>query len=160
MTYNKDEERNLYIKQNNLTDSYIDKKIIYQYRNVIPQRKCIGTTLNGEQIFFEETQGSLLKRNYGKSENVTSWNLLISDGIKSEIITKNKFDEIIDIIRFTNDYTSLDLENFITKNCKRVNALETKTNERKRRSIWADDEEFKYIKEFIQKLRKELKKEK
>lgn len=153
--YNKDKERNLYIEQNCLQDSYIDKKIIYQYRKVIPQRKDIGITLNGEKIFFEETQGSLLKRNYGKSENVTSWNLLISDGKKSEIITKKKFDEIVDIIKIINaDYTTLDIENFISKNCKRVNVLDTTRKERKRRSIWADDEEFEIIQQFIKKLRK------
>lgn len=152
--YNKEKERNLYIKQNHLQDSYIDKKIIYQYKNVIPQRKYVGRTTNGCKIFFEETRGSLVKRNYGKSKNVTSWNLLISDGEKSEIITKKKFDEIIDIIKFTDDYTCEYIENFIANNNKRTNALDTTKKERKRHSIWADDEEFEIIQEFIKKLRK------
>ena len=87
LNYNREQ----YIKINDLQDSYIDKKILYQYRRVLPERKEVGKTIDGNKIFFEETRGSLVKRNYGKSDVVTSWNLLISDGEKSEILTQFHF---------------------------------------------------------------------
>ena len=152
LNYNREQ----YIKINDLQDSYIDKKILYQYRRVLPERKEVGKTIDGNKIFFEETRGSLVKRNYGKSDVVTSWNLLISDGEKSEILTQEKFNAIIDIIKFTAEFSSIDIENFIANNTKRTNALITKKKNRKRRSIWADDEEFEIIQEFIRKLRKEI----
>lgn len=157
MTYSNDNEREKYIKFHHLQDSYIDKKIIYQYRNVIPQQKIVGKTVNNERIFFEETRGSLVKRNYGKSKEVTSWNLLISDGIKSEILTQEKFDEIVDIITFFGDYTCEYIENFIANNTKRTNVLKVNKKFRKRYTIWADAEEFEIIQEFIKKLRERRK---
>ena len=119
LNYNREQ----YIKINDLQDSYIDKKILYQYRRVLPERKEVGKTIDGNKIFFEETRGSLVKRNYGKSDVVTSWNLLISDGEKSEILTQEKFNAIIDIIKFTAEFSSIDIENFIANNTKRTNAL-------------------------------------
>ena len=152
MTYNKESERQQYIEKYKLQDSYIDKKIIYQYKNVIPERRFLGKTKDGKyQIFYEETRGSLVKRNYGKSDIVTSWNLLYSNNEKSEKITKEflKNNELV-LFGCSKD----DLMNFINKKSKRVNPLDTRIKkERKCHSIWVDDEEFEIVQEFIRKLR-------
>jgi len=152
----KEQDRQNYIKEHNLEDSYIDKKILYQYRNVIPERMLLATSRDNKyKIFFEETRGSLVKRNYGKSEKVTSWNLLISNNKMSNKITKEninvllKFDNFI----FYDGYSKITLIDFINKNCKRFNGLEKKEIEMKNKSIWCNDEEFKLIKEFLRKLR-------
>ena len=153
MGYNKDKERQQYIEFHQLQDSYIDKNILYQYQNVLPERKYVGRTVDGYKIFFEETRGSLAKRNYGKSENVTSWNLLISYNDKSELMTKEKM-KILDIVYY-DGYSKEYLINFLKKNNKRNNALNPSTTERKRYTIWVDAEEFEIIQDFIKKLRAE-----
>ena len=152
MGNSKDKERQQYIELNHLQDSYIDKKILYQYKNVLPERRFLGKTKDEKyKIFYEETRGSLVKRNYGKSQNVTSWNLLFSDGEKSEKITK-EFLQNNELTLF--DCSKDDLMNFIENNSKRVNPLDTSMKkDRRRRSIWANDEEFEIIQEFIRKLR-------
>lgn len=147
-----DYKRNHYIKTNNLQDSYIDKKIIYQYRRVLPERMIVGKTKDGKyQIFFEETRGSLKKRNYGKSDVVTSWNLLFSNGKKSNLVTMDFLKK--NEITFATGYSINYLIEFVQNNNKRTNALNTKKHERARHSIWVDDDEFEIIQEFIKKLR-------
>lgn len=153
MGYNKDKERQQYIEFHHLQDSYIDKNILYQSQNVLPERKYVGRTENGDKIFFEETSGSVVKRNYGKSEVVTSWNLLISHNEKSELMTKEKM-KILNIVYY-DGYSKEYLMNFLEKNNKRNNALNPSTNERKRYTIWADAEEFEIIQDFIKKLREQ-----
>ena len=148
MSYS-DNQRQHYIEINHLQDSHIDKKLLYQYRRVLPQRKYIGRTESGLKIFFEETTGSLMKRNYGKSDVVTSWTLLYSDGEKSEKLTKNFKEEIIFIEGYSKEY----IDNFLKNNNKRTNVLAKEKKERKRYTIWADAEEFEIIQDFIRKLR-------
>lgn len=138
-----------YLEDNHLIDSHIDKKILYQYRNVIPQRKYVGRT-DKYKIFFEETRGSLLKRNYGKSDKVTSWTLLYSDGEKPERITKD-FIEKNEIIYY-DGYSEEFLFNFLKNNNKRTNGLEVK-KDYKRHTMFVTDDEYDMIKDFIKKIR-------
>lgn len=152
MGQNKEKERINYINMNKLQDSYIDKNIIYQYRKVVPQRIYIGKSKNYD-IFFEETRGSLLKRNYGKAGNVTSWNLLYSDGKKSEKITKENIKDF-DFV-FKNNYSIDDINNYLKNNSKRMNGLNPVKTDRKTRQIWVNDEEFLIVQEFVKKLRGE-----
>lgn len=146
-----------YITTNNLTDSHIDIKLLYQYRPTLPTRIVVGYK-DGYPLFFEETASSLMKRHYGYNDKITRYKL-VSNGkevksLKGVVITNNEYNY---------DF----LQNFINTTDRNINLLDPKEwqrgrkkgdVERKKHNIWCSDEEFKYIKEFARKLRKELKK--
>lgn len=51
-----------YAQEHNLTDTLISLQVLRQCRPDLPERKEVGITSNGLRILFEETQGSLLKK--------------------------------------------------------------------------------------------------
>ena len=147
INYNKDKERQHYIEINHLEDSYIDKNLLYQYNKVLPQRNYVGRTESGYKVFYEETQTSLKKRNYGKSDVVTSWNLLYSDGDKSEKVTKEFIEN--NGFYFYDGYSIGSLMYFLENNSKCLNALDN----RKNCTINVTEEEFEMVQEFLKKVR-------
>lgn len=153
-----DETINKYLKKNKLQDSYIPARLLFQVRNTLPMRKIVGNINGTGKLFFEETEGSLKNRHYkynGKGEP-SSWNLLYDEGFGASLITKEEFYKIKDKIIITNNTNiiTLDfLENFVNTVTKRKNPFTWKPSENKQRNIYVTDEEFKYVKIFIKKMR-------
>jgi len=143
-----------YIKEQNLNDSLIDKKFLYQVRPDLPERKEVGTTKDGLRILFEETQGSLLKRHYKytDSEHATSWHLIyIENGQAKKVDKKWLEGQIID---FNNDFDIEILTNYLKSNNRRFDGLNGKKTGKIQRSIWLTDDEYEYVLTFVEKMRK------
>ena len=143
-----------YIKEQNLNDSLIDKKFLYQVRPDLPERKEVGTTKDGLRILFEETQGSLLKRHYKytDSEHATSWHLIyIENGQAKKVDKKWLEGQIID---FNNDFDIEILTNYLKSNNRRFDGLNGKKTGKIQRSIWLTDDEYEYVLTFVEKMRR------
>ena len=141
-----------YIAEHNLTNSFIDKKFLYQVRPTLPEKKYVGVTNTGIRLYFEETQGSLRNRHYGYKNKVTSWNLIYVDlnGIPQKVNEKWLEGQIID---FIGDFDIDTLKDFLKNNNRRFNALDKQKCGRKSISIWVTDEEYEYVMKFLKKLR-------
>ena len=136
-----------------MLDSHIDKKILYQYRNVQPERKNVGVTRRGYKIFFEETRGSLCKRNYKKSDKVTSYNLVYSDGKETKMVTKEFLEA--NNIQFYGNYNKDMLINYLDTKSKRTDALTFEYKNRKLYNVYVTEEEKEMIKALLKKMRNE-----
>jgi len=152
MTVIDNEIRKQYLKDNNLLDSHIDIKILYQYRGTLPARISVGTK-NNMPLFFEETASSLMKRHYGYNDKVTRYKL---------ICNCDEIHDLRDVIITNDNYTIDFLKKFINTLDKNVNLIDPKQWKRGRKTIvegrrkhmvWCNDEEFEYVKEFIKRLR-------
>ena len=145
-----------YIKNNGLENSYIDKKILYQYRPTMPDIKFVAST-SDFIVMFEETHGSLRNRHYGydgkDKEKPTSYNLLFID--KDGNTRLFTYDDIkkIENLKLRNNYTVIDIERFLNTDNKRKNGLSYKKTGRKQVLFYVTDEEKKILKEFLAKLR-------
>ena len=144
-----------YAQEHNLTDTLISLQVLRQCRPDLPERKEVGKTFDGLKILFEETQGSLLKRHYGysKSEHATSWNLIYIDenGQAKKVDEKWLEGQIID---FNDEFDMEILLMYLKTNNRRWNALDGKKSKKKQRSIWLTDDEYDYVLEFVEKMRK------
>ena len=140
-----------YIAEHKLTDSFIDKKFLYQVRPTLPERKEVGTTENGIKIYFEETQGSLRNRHYGYKNKVTSWNLIYVENGQAKIANEKWLEG--QIIDFADDFDIDTLKDFLKNNNRQFNALDKQKCGRKSISIWVTDEEYEYVMKFLKKLR-------
>lgn len=144
----KKEQGEQFIVNNNLSDSHISAEVLCRLK-LLPERIDIGFKDN-KRLFFEETASSLTRRYYGKISEVARY-YLICDGEKVEnldniVITNNKF---------TMDF----LKEFIKIKGNTINLLKNNgrrpNNYRQKHSIWVTDEELKYVKEFIKKMREQ-----
>lgn len=152
-----DETINEYLKKNNLQDSYIPARLLFQVRNTLPARIIVGNINGTGKLFFEETEGSLKNRHYKGKDNPSSWNLLYDEGFGASLITKEEFYKIKDKIIIINSNFTIDiLENFVNTVTKRKNPFTWKPTENKKRNIYVTDEEFRYVKIFIKKMRERI----
>lgn len=142
-----------YIKEQNLSDSLINKKFLYQVRPDLPERKEVGTTKDGLRILFEETQGSLLKRHYKytKSEHATSWQLIYIENGQAKKVNKKWLEG--QIIDFKDEFDMEILFNYLKSNNRRFDGLNGKKTGKIQRSIWLTDDEYEYVLEFVEKMR-------
>lgn len=146
----KKEQQDKYIIDNGLNQSYIDKKVLWQCRPLLPEIKIVGKDKNnGNIIFFEETSGSLQKRHYGKINKATSFNLVYFDGEKSNLVTRNYL--VKAKIEYNDDYDLPMLNKFLDNNNHRFNALDNE--KRKRYSYNLTERENEIVREFVRKLR-------
>lgn len=151
----KTQERNEYIAKNNLQDSFIDPKVLYTMRGVIPKRKEVGiTSRRGHKIFFEETRGSLTHRKYGNKEIVTSWNLVYFNGKKTKKVTLEYLK--VNAIHYNEGFNLDILRNFLKNNTNRFNALTgvKKVNNKGFHTLWCTVDEFDMVKDFLKKIRR------
>ena len=140
-----------HIESNGLTDSFISKTTLMQCKDVLPERINVGIDSKGNRIFFEETAGSLQKKHYKKTKGATSFNLLYSDGKKSEKVTVEYLND--SIIKFENDDYDLNvLFKFVENNNNRFNALGR--DKRIKCSFYLTEGEIETVQEFIRKMRK------
>ena len=143
-----------YAQEHNLTDTLISLQVLRQCRPDLPERKEVGTTKDGLRVLFEETQGSLLKRHYKytDSEHATSWHLIyIENGQAKKVDKKWLEGQIID---FNNDFDIEILTNYLKSNNRRFDGLNGKKTGKIQRSIWLTDDEYDYVLEFVEKMRK------
>lgn len=143
-----------YIKLNGLENSFIDKKILYQYRPTMPDIKFVAST-SDFIVMFEETHGSLRNRHYGYNgqNKPSSYNLIIVD--KDGNVRLFTYDDLkkIENINLMNGYTDIDIERFLNTDNKRKNGLSYKKTGRKQVLFYVTDEEKRILKEFLEKLR-------
>ena len=149
-----------YIKLNGLENSFIDKRILYQYRPTLPEIKIVAST-SDFIVMFEETHGSLRNRHYNyKNQNKpSSYNLLFIDdknkkdgNINVRLFTYDDLNKIKDL-KLMNGYTDIDIERFLNTDNKRKNGLSYKKTGRKQVLFYVTDEEKRILKEFLEKLR-------
>ena len=145
-----EETINEYIKKYDLQNSFIEPRKLYLYRKAQPIKQEIGTTNNGDVIFFEETLGSIVNRHKGTKAEPTSWNLVYCNGETTQEVTHEWLQSAT--INFTSEYDKKDLINFLTTKTKRTNPLKP-NKKRKQRTLCLFDDEYEYVKLFIKKLR-------
>lgn len=146
----KQQQKDDYIKNNSLEQSYIETKVLWQCKPLLPEVKIVGKDENNNIIFFEETSGSLQKRHYGKFEKANSYNLLVNNGNETKKITKQYLNQAV--INFNKGYDMELLLNFIENNNPCFNALDCEKKNSYRFSL--SDKEYLIVKEFIDKMRK------
>lgn len=153
-----------YIRENQLQESFLPVNILYMCRGTIPARKDVGI-IEDYKIFFEEGISSLKRRYYKQQNKVTSWNLVLSNGKTTSLLSvadkewllnnKNK-------IKFNSDnnYTIDFLINFLETKSKKRNLLNPISEEEKkyRYQKWLTKEEIILVNKLIERLR-EMKKE-
>lgn len=143
------EQQDKYINDNGLNQSYIDKRVLWQCRPLLPEVKIVGKDKNGNIIFFEETCGSLQKRHYGNSIKASSFNLVYFDGKKSSLVTRNYL--ITTKIDYNDGYDLPTLNKFLDNNNHRFNALNGEKRKRYSYNLTADENEI--VREFVRKMR-------
>lgn len=144
--------RDLKKQQYAIPDSYIPLNILYQCREIRPERIIVAEDRNNI-IFFEETAGSLKRRHLEKTDKATSYNLLVSDG-------KNKAEKLTiewlkgKVLNYKENYNLNFLISFLENNNHRFNALGINGFEKKKHFMMTLTEtEHELVKEFVQKLR-------
>ena len=148
----KSDQRKQYIEENNLFDSFIDEKKLFQYRGVLPKRMNVGTTDKGHKVFFEESAHSLMQRKYGYKDKVVGWNLVYYDGNKTELVTKDYLQgNRIDF----NEGFNLDKINYYLDNKITRNALSGDTEKKIKYCFCVKRSEVALVKEFLKRLRAE-----
>lgn len=153
-------EKEDYIKNNHLEDSFLPFNILYMCRGTMPERIEIGRIENFK-IFFEEGISSFKRRHYKLQKDVTSWNLVVSNGKTTSLLSiadkewllKNK--EQIKMNQ-DNNYTIDFLVNFLETKTKKINPLNPIPAEKKkiRYQKWLTQKEIEYVNKFIDELRK------
>lgn len=150
LTELKKQQKEEYIEANNLQDSYVTKNALWQCRPLLPERKKVGTDNRGNEIFFEETKGSLQSRHYGKINEPSSFNLIYIENSKAEKVTM-EYLESCTMIAFNDGYNIEFLINFLENNNKRFNAL--KGVRKKQYYFSLSEEEYQLVEDFIRKMR-------
>ena len=145
-----EETINEYIKKYDLQNSFIEPRKLYLYRKAQPIKKEIGTTNNGDVVFFEETLGSIVNRHKGTKTEPTSWNLVYCNGYVTQEITQEWLESIE--IYFTSEYDKEDLINFLSTKTKRTNPLKP-NKKRKQRTLCLFDDEYAAVKDFLRNMR-------
>lgn len=155
-------EKEDYIKENHLEKSFLPFNILYMCRGTIPAKIEVGKVENEYELFFEEGISSFKRRHYKLQKDVTSWNLIMSNGKTTTILG---VDDIVwlrqqkekEKIEITGNYTVDFLIKFLKTKNKKVNPLKPpKTEEEKkvRFQKWLTKEEIRLVNEFVEKLRK------
>lgn len=137
-----------YKANNGIEASHISTKVLWQCRPLLPEVKIVGKSKNNI-IFFEETSGSLQKRHYGKSDKVTSYNLLYNNGKETKKVTAEYLKDTN--IVFNENYDIEILNNFIKNNNNRFNALENE--KRNKYCLFLSDNEIEAVKELVKRMR-------
>lgn len=138
-----------YIKNNNLTDSFIKKEVLRQCRDIVPERRYVGKDNYGNTIFFEEAEDNLRQRHYKKLDKPRHFNLLVSNGHKAVKITPGYLETAT--INFNEGYNLKMLEDFIKNNSKHFNPL---TDERTYQASYRlTAKEHELVRIFIKKMR-------
>ena len=150
MTKTSIKDLNNYIKNNNLINSYIDPKFLYQVRSTKPSTMLVVKT-DDYTILFEETQGSLRNRHYGYKDKTTSFNLLIIENNKTRLFTKDDLDKLQENINY-NGWTKEKIIEYLKNDRPRKNHERKKTG-RKSFIIRLTEDERPIVWEFVKKLR-------
>ena len=146
----KKQQKEQYIKDNDLEQSYLPEAVLWQCRPLLPEVIMAGKDENnGNIIFFEETAGSLQKRHYGQSNRATSYNLVYYNGEKTDIVTRNYL--VKAKINYNDGYDLPTLNKFLDNNSRRFNALDN--DKPKRYSYNLTERENEIVREFVRKLR-------
>ena len=146
----KKQQKEQYIKDNDLEQSYLPEAVLWQCRPLLPEVIMAGKDENnGNIIFFEETAGSLQKRHYGQSNRATSYNLVYYNGEKTDIVTRNYL--VKAKINYNDGYDLPTLNKFLDNNSHRFNALNN--DKPKRYSYNLTERENEIVREFVRKLR-------
>lgn len=144
------QQKEEYIKNNDLEQSYINPDVLFRCRPLLPEVKIVGKDNNSNIIFFEETSGSLTKRFYKQFDKANSFNLIVFNGEKSELVTNEYLTTAK--IEFNEGYNLEMITNFINSKNKRYNPLQH--DKRKKCSFYLSENEIKLVKEFLGKIRK------
>lgn len=130
-----------------LKDTLIPFVTLRQCKELTPERKLVGIDGNGNKIMFEETASSLRRRHYKKINKPATYNLIVTDGTKAELITKDYLKT--HRIEFNPDYDMQLLVDFL-------NSGSHKLNKEKRQSYYMclTPTEHAIVQEFIKKMRK------
>ena len=129
--------------------SYISDEVLYQCREITPERRIVAKDGYCSIVFFEETSASLQKRHYNKADKPTSFNLLYNDGEKTHKVTEKYL--LNTVLYYTEGYDIDVLLNFLKNNNRRFNALEHE--KRRKCSFFLTDNEIDAVKELVKRMR-------
>lgn len=148
------EEINALKNEKNIIDTFIPDNILYMCRELTPKRLYIGETEKEQKIFFEECISSLKFRHYGKRDKISGWNLLISDGKTSNLLTEEEINK--NVIYFFNEenWNKEKLISFLKTKNNRFNIITEQEKEqinvyRFNLTSW----QHYYVKQFVDRIR-------
>lgn len=148
----KKQQKEQYIKDNELEQSYLPKAVLWQCRPLLPEVIMVGKDEKGNIIFFEETKHSLQKRHYGETIKATNFNLVYYNGEKAELVTRNYL--VRAKISYNDGFDLVRLNKFLDNNTARFNALgQNNGSKRKRYSYNLTEQENEIVREFVRKMR-------
>ena len=149
------EEKEQFIIDNNLQDSYIDPIRLFYCRPLVPIRKEIGILMDNKgKLFFEETESNLSRRKFKGKTGEGDLNLIYYNGEKAVLIKDIEIfeNEIEPYLILTSNITLDDIYKYFINKTGRLGKRPIPTD-RKMRNIRLTDEEFKSVYNYVNQSR-------
>ena len=149
------EEKEQFIIDNNLQDSYIEPIRLFYYRPLVPIRKEVGILMDNKgKLFFEETESNLSRRKFKGKTGEGDLNLIYYNGEKAVLIKDIEVfeNEIEPYLIPTSNITLDDIHKYFINKTGRLGKRPIPTD-RKMRNIRLTDEEFKSVYSYVSRLR-------
>ena len=149
------EEKEQFIIDNNLQDSYIEPIRLFYCRPLVPIRKEVGILMDNKgKLFFEETESNLSRRKFKGKTGEGDLNLIYYNGEKAVLIKDIEVfeNEIEPYLILTSNITLDDIYKYFINKTGRLGKRPIPTD-RKMRNIRLTDEEFKSVYNYVNQSR-------